>query len=296
MARAVHTDPTTPVNVQPLGSTGWGDPVFSEEFNGAVQVVSEGVDSFVRFRDNGPLWAAQYPNWPRFNEQSPGGRHTNTDQSAYYTLDQIETGTGSLRLGIEKTPTNGMGYKAGMVQSIESFTPTYGFFEARIRLDSTPTGVWAAWWMSNAVYNTWPPEIDMAEFFDAGTGIVSNVIMPSVPIWENRIAETEIALDWHTYGVAWTSSHVTFYLDGAVVGTKATDLPTTPQYLILNHGARSPLNPTFDSGLMEIDYVRAWEVDGSIASSLVLRGDGVPLHLYRLSESGLVPITATRRT
>lgn len=293
MARATHTDPATPLNVQPLGSTGWGDPVFSEEFNGGVEVVSGGEDSTIRFRDGGPTWATQYPAWSRFEEQVPGGNHTNTDQAAYYTLDQVGTAAGSLNLSAEKTITNGMAYKAGMIQSIESFTPHFGFFEARIRLDAVPQGVWGAWWMSNAVTNTWPPEIDVAEFFDSGTGVVANVFMPAIPLRETQIGPASIALNWHTYGVKWTATEVTFYLDGNVVGTQTEDIPDVPQYLILNHGARTPNLPTFDSGLMEVDYVRAWAVDGQTAapSSDLQTFTGQPLALKIIKDGVLVPVT-----
>lgn len=249
-------DPATPAGTQPVGLSGW-TLAMSEEFNGTVTVTDPTL-GYVRFRDNGPTWATWYPDWPRFNSQSPGGNHTNTDEAAYYETDMVGTGSGALRLSIDNTPTGGLPYRAGMIQSLPSFTPQYGFFEARLRIDQVNTGIWPSWWMSNSTTDQWPPEIDIAEIYDAGTGILSNIYVPSVSTYSQKIAESATATTYHTYGCSWTTSGVVFYLDGVQVAARSTNVPATPQYLLLNQGARTPSNPTFPTGLMEVDYVRAW--------------------------------------
>lgn len=248
-------DPDTG-SVQPVGQAGW-TLAMSEEFNG-TPTISDPTLGYVQFRPGGPQWATWYPDWPRFDSQSPGGNHTNTDEAAYYQTGMVSTGSGSLRLTMDKTATGGLPYRGGMIQSLPSFTPLYGFFEARLRLDHVDTGVWAAWWMSCSDYNAWPPEIDVAEVYDAGTGILSNIFVPSVANYSQKIGESSAGLAFHTYGCEWSPAGVAFYLDGVQVAGRTTNVPATHQYLILNHGARLPANPTWQSGLMEVDYVRAW--------------------------------------
>jgi beta-glucanase (GH16 family) len=249
-------DPDTTAGVQPVGLSGW-TLAMSEEFNGTPNI-TDATNGYLNFRTGGPTWSAWYPNWSMFTSQSPGGNHTNTDQAAYYQADQIATSGSSLQLSINKTATNGMAYRAGMIQSLQSFTPKYGFFEAKLRIDAVPTGVWPAWWMSTSVTNTWPPEIDIAEIYDAGTGILANIFQPSIATYTQKIAESATATTYHTYGCSWTASNVTFYLDGVNVGGRSTNIPNTNQYLIMNAGARIPASPTFSTGLLEVDYIRAW--------------------------------------
>lgn len=251
------TDPATPRNVQPAGESGWGDPVFSEEFNGSVQVVTEAEDSFVRFRDGGPVWAAQYPDWPRFNAQVPGGNHTNTNQDAYFTLDQVNTSAGNLVLGTVKQATEGLPYKAGMIQSIPTFTPEQGYFEVRCRATATPSHLWPAAWLSNSNVNEWPPEID---FFE----VIAGNVMQNVYGSHSTTTTPEPASfsgQWHTYGVEWTPDVVRFRIDGVVRSERGNPgVPDTPQYLILNSGAEA--GATLQSYDFLVDYVRVWDPEG----------------------------------
>ena len=253
-----YTDPDTALNVQPVGQSGYGDPVVSEEFNGAVTIVNAGT-GLVRFRDNGPSWATWYPDWPRFNAQSPGGNHTNTDEDCYYATNKTATASGALVLACDKQQTvAGLPYTAGMIQSLPFFTPQYGYFEARIKLASIVNGTWPAFWSSCANYDQWPPEIDFWEQFGNNPTYESHVYMPGGSY--NDTGNVATQTNYNVYGCRWTPSAVTFYCNGTQTGSTSSQVPDTPLYVIIKNGARAPTNPTFDSCDLSIDYIRCWEL------------------------------------
>lgn len=252
-------DPATGT-VQPVGQTGW-TLAMSEEFGGTM-TVTDSTLGYVKFRSDGPTWATWYPDWPMFDSQSPGGNHTNTNYAAYYATSKVSLdGAGTLRLACDKQVTaTGLPYTAGMIQTLPSYTPTYGYFEARIKVDTAGvTGHWPAWWASASAFNTWPPEIDIWEYFGNGTQYNNNTFMVGQSTFTTTATATQDA--YHVYGCKWTASTVVFYLDGTVTNTvtNVAQVPQTAQYLLLNNGARDVANPTFTSNGISVDYVRAWQ-------------------------------------
>jgi beta-glucanase (GH16 family) len=251
-----YTDPDTPYFAQPVGLSGYGDPVFSDEFNGALTVTDAGL-GYVTTRSGGPTYATWYPNWPRFNAQSPGGNHTNTDQAAYYATGKVAVTGGELVLACDQqTTVAGLPYTAGMLTTLPFYTPMYGYFEAKVKVSATAGGLWPAWWMSCSNFDTWPPEIDTWEHFDAADTYVSNVYIPGQSYVGSNRSATQTA--YHVYGSLWTSGGVWFYRDGALIESTTTIVPSAPMYLILNNGARTPASPSFSSITMSVDYVRCW--------------------------------------
>lgn len=248
-------DPATPAGVQPVGLSGL-TLAMSEEFNGAITVVDSG-NGLIRFRDDGPQWATWYPSWPRFNAQSPGGNHTNTDQNSYYDTSKVSVAAGALVLAADKQVTvSGLAYTTGMIQSLSFFTPKYGVFEARIRLLARQANLWPAWWLSCSDYDTWPPEIDIWEHFGNGSG--TNNTYESHVYGGTAFNDTEDAGDltaWHVYSAEWRADGVRFYRDGSLTGSTSNS-PATPQYLLLNNGAT--MSAAFSSAQVQVDYIRCW--------------------------------------
>lgn len=238
---AFPVDPTTPAGVQPVGGSGL-TLTFSDEFNGSSVDLNK--------------WDYAYPDWPRFNAQTPGGRYTNTDNANCYDLAHIAVGNGSCVLTAERVSTiAGLPYTSGMLSSLPSYTPKYGFAETRLRMSSMPANTWPAAWMSCSVYNQWPPEIDYME-----TGLVGNTVNLNNVYLDGSSYKGEVPgvdfTEWHTFGMLWTPSGVTFYLDGVQTNT-TTASPNAEQYLILNLAVSNGAN--FTSSSMEIDYIRYWQ-------------------------------------
>jgi hypothetical protein len=144
-----------------------------------------------------------------------------------------------------------------MIQSLPSFAPLYGYFEARLKIDTASvTGHWPAWWASCSTVNTWPPETDFFEYFASGTTYENNTYIPGGPNFNSTATAT--VTNYNVYGCRWNSTNTTWYLNGTQTNQTSASNPAAAMYLILNNGARTPTNPVFSSNGMSVDYVRAW--------------------------------------
>ena len=158
-------------------------------------------------------------------------------------------------------------YMSGMLSNRESFSQTYGYFEAKMQLPAG-AGVWPAFWLMRHD-DQWPPELDVLEAWgsDAGGG--------SFAVGTLHTAETGTHLTdggasyladgttaMHTYGILWTPETLTWYIDG--VELKSVPTPADmhdPMYMIVNL-ALSPgdLDPNLTSEL-KVDYIHAYSLD-----------------------------------
>ena len=65
---------------------------------------------------------------------------------------------------------------------------------------------------------------------------------------------------WHTFGADWEPGSVTYYYDGAAVGTITSGITSSPMYVILNLGTdHSNSGPLQAPATMRVDYVRVWQ-------------------------------------
>lgn len=106
----------------------------------------------------------------------------------------------------------------------------YGKMEIRAKATKAK-GTWSAGWMlgSNISEIGWPKcgEIDI---FESMNGSVPQTI--HCPMWNNSkenknydtgLTQADVAKEYHTYGVIWTESTITFTVDGRVTGTLDAD-------------------------------------------------------------------------
>lgn len=252
-------DPATTPGQQPVGQSGWA-LVQSEEFTGTMSV-TDSVKGFVKFRDTGYEWSTWYPEWQMFVDDNPTAKwHTNTNYDAYYDTSKVSLdGAGSLLLKCDKQAQSGCNYTAGMIQSLPNSNYLYGYFEARIKIATQGvTGHWPAWWVTSSATNTWPPEIDIWEYFGDASGSYWNNTFLQSGTYSSATSTTTTA--WHTYGCKWTSTSVTWYRDGAQTNTiGSTGTPTSAQYLIVNNGSQKSASPVFTANDMWVDYIRVWQ-------------------------------------
>jgi beta-glucanase (GH16 family) len=163
-----------------------------------------------------------------------------------------------------------------------------GYFEAYMS-----TTDWSAFWLycadrpwvwgnlvlpSNPL--TWTNEIDIIET-DPGAALANNVTttihnntssdggVPDVinPNNNNMISNGPVESTWHTYGMLWTQSQVTWYVDNVEVCTYPTFVSTwQPVQLILTAAPRgvngSPSNVL--PPITRIQWVRVWEPAGYV--------------------------------
>jgi len=155
-------------------------------------------------------------------------------------------------------------FTSGLITTEKSFRQTYGYYEIRAKVPLVQ-GAWPAFWLL-PTDSSWPPEIDILEqiggrtvFFSKHSkagGVDSHATTP----WPLHDAEA-----FHTYGLLWTASTLTWYLDGRAVAATATPSDMTkPMYLLANlaMGGRWPGNPDprTASAAFQIDYIRAYSL------------------------------------
>jgi beta-glucanase (GH16 family) len=159
------------------------------------------------------------------------------------------------------------------------FSQTYGYFEITARVPSG-AGLWPAFWML-PVDQGWPPEIDIAEILGGDSRTAYFSLHSGDAAWvraeprsynastttDASSAGGDLSEDFHRYAVDWRPETITFYLDNAVVGRRATPADMhKPFYLIVNlavGGAGSwagpPSHETRFPASLAIRSIRIWK-------------------------------------
>lgn len=224
------------------GASGWGVPVFGDEFNGTAMDSSK--------------WNVEGPQHPN-----------NSQENDCYSPKAVSVSGGYLNISIRDTPCRVGGsswpYTAGQIDTNGHFNPTYGYFEARIYSPGA-NGVidnWPAWWM----YGTsWPAngEIDIFEGLSGSAGEHFAYGPSGNPIWQGGSETGQDFTGWHTYGVDWQPGSLTYYYDGKDVATITQGVTNQPMRLVLDDTTAPPGNdggPVSVPSTMKVDYVRAWK-------------------------------------
>ena len=197
----------------------------------------------------------------------------------YYTdrLENAKVEDGVLKITAQKENYEGAPYTSARIITLGKFDFTYGKVEVRAKLP-VGGGTWPAIWMlgSNISSVGWPAsgEMDIMEHVGNNPGtVISAVHTPSSHGNTQNVATTEvdnISSEFHVYGVEWDENKLAFSVDGEVHYTYSPSTKndsTWPfnkdQFLILNIAVGGTLggeiDPDFNSGTMEVDYVRVYQ-------------------------------------
>lgn len=143
---------------------------------------------------------------------------------------------------------------------------TYGRFEVRARLNtSAPKNVMAGY---NTAILLWPKssrwpidgEIDISEIFTGGYGeSCSFVHWASDNKQKGKCKDIDTA-QWHTYATEWTSSKISFYIDGVLYYevTEAAAIPHNPHFLAFQLDVAKANSRTNGTNL-EVDWARIYK-------------------------------------
>lgn len=157
---------------------------------------------------------------------------------------------------------------ASMISTERSFGQTYGYWEVRAKLNSTPKNNHFSLWML-PVRPAWPPEIDLLETVidinNQGAGILSSANSHGEsPAQDITFFKPDAGmLDvWHTYGFHWTETEMTWYVDGKVVRSHP-NFVNEPMYFLGSWEVGGNWVGDIDANTpwpqeMEIDYVRVY--------------------------------------
>jgi hypothetical protein len=189
--------------------------------------------------------------------------------SAYNPFSLISGGGLDIRL--QKNSNN---WTSGVLTSVDShgigFSQQYGYFEMKAQL---PTGLdtWPAFWLLNTAAKSSgapPGEIDIMEYIS--NPAFPNYIATTLHDWSNSstvdLSHNLVTLPtngYHTYGMLWTATTMTFYFDGTVTFQCPTpSIMQQPYYLLVDLGIGGgwPTNGTPSPDDMLVQYVRAYSL------------------------------------
>ena len=161
---------------------------------------------------------------------------------------------------------DGYQYTSGAINTSQSFSQTYGYFEMRAELPAGQ-GYWPAFWLLPE-NGSWPPEIDVIEMLGNNPSVYYTSIHSGTASAEVNAGQGNTVLDtsagFHTYGVDWEPEFITFYFDGSPVYQTPTPADmNTPMYMIANLAVGGSWPGDVDAstpfpGQMQIDYIRAY--------------------------------------
>jgi beta-glucanase (GH16 family) len=214
---------------------------------------------------------------------------------AIVTPDAVSVGGGAMTI---KTYTEAGTHYVGMIATQKvgpvGFEQRYGYFEARVKFDNAP-GQWSAFWLQSPTLGnpladpaTAGVEMDIAEHrtrcvtptqICGSSSDISDRIQEAL-IWDGYGADSKSAVQlsdplpglgngsWHTWGLRWTPTDLTFYYDDTAIWSKTEPISRRSQFVILSSEvgqffAGAPPQAGYGSfqtttTTMQVDYVRAW--------------------------------------
>ncbi len=188
-------------------------------------------------------------------------------------------------------------YTSGMIASYPSFSQKYGYFETSMKLP-VGAGMWPAFWlmpMADPRPSTtpwpwtsviWPPEIDIMENIGIPTevsfhshfsaeyplpGSLSNTWFNGGFVGSTYIGGPDFSAGFHTFGLDWEPTGLTWYVDGIARFTSTQNLPPGSlipgnMFVIANLSIGRPGSyPGAPNGLtvfpqnLDIDYIRVYQ-------------------------------------
>ena len=166
----------------------------------------------------------------------PGG-----DPGAQWGVGHVHVSGGELQLSTWQDQAYGGKWVAGGLCQC-GVAQTYGAYFVRSKLTGAgPTQVELLWPKTG-----WPPEIDFNETDGGTTASQATVIYPTV----NNQVHNQVVVDmtqWHTWGVIWTPTLITYTLDGHVWGQvdSSTGIPHQPMTLDIQQQTWCGAAPSF---------------------------------------------------
>lgn len=210
-------------------------------------------------------------------------------RDALATADALEVRDGVLTV---TTFTEGGLHHSGFLYTEGKFAARYGYFEARIRFVTSP-GTWCAFWLLSPTVGiplgdpgTAGTEIDVVEHRvtdQSGWDDLADMVALNIN-WDGydenkKTVQAVLPLpdgspiqgEWHTYGVLWTETGYTFYVDEMALWTTQAAVSHVPHDVRLTceveDASWAGYVPAEGYGSretsvtrMEVDWVRGWQL------------------------------------
>ncbi len=212
------------------------------------------------------------------------------DRRSHFTKDNVILGGGMVRLRMERKTGHENDdpkrkrtqYAVGFLDTFGKWTQRYGYFEARMKVPTSP-GLWPAFWLMPDRGPSSDPQWKRA---DTGSGGMEFDIMEHLTRWGPY--RYNIAMHWDGYGkehkstgsehnyvrpdkdgfitsgLLWTPGSAVFYCNGRIVAEwkcdRVSSVPSYPIFDMVTGGWDN--NPLEDDKLpadFTIDYIRVWQ-------------------------------------
>jgi Ca2+-binding RTX toxin-like protein len=208
---------------------------------------------------------------------------TTLSSGGVVAVDPFTLSNGVLTIKATPTPANlsaaagGAPYLSGMINTSGDFDFKYGYVEMRAQLPAGQ-GFWPAFWLRWADGGRYG-EADIMEMLgqkptftystlhynDAAGSHISKVVRSTV---------SDLSKGFHTFGLDWTATSMTFYVDGVALGSTATpNALKTSMYIIANLAvggwAGMPDASTPWPGTYAIDYIKVFQSAADLAGTTV---------------------------
>ncbi|GAA3235677.1 glycoside hydrolase family 16 protein [Actinocorallia longicatena] len=196
---------------------------------------------------------------------------------AYYDPAQaVQNGHGRLLITAKKNKTarkcwyGTCKYTSARLQTSGRFTQKYGRFAARIKFP-TGKGIFPAFWLQNPNAKGGTKkysEIDIAEVYGAHTNSILGAAHQKKKVKDTKkVFKKPLHARYHTYGVDWTPTEVTWWVDGKAYGRMKRYKGWSfnqPMQIIMNlqiggNWQGPPNAATRFPAVMAVDYVRVYE-------------------------------------
>ena len=179
------------------------------------------------------------------------------DPSGRFEPGHVRTSKGLLRIGTWRDPSHRNHWATGGVCLCGAPT-TYGAFFVRSRVTAPgPDDAQLLW----PVDNSWPPELDFNETGKSPMASSWTDHYASPTTWVQHTRKINV-VHWHTWGIVWTPTSVTFVVDGKAWGqlTGKAQIPTLPMTLDLQSQTWCGILPECPrrSSAMLVDWVVAY--------------------------------------
>ncbi|KAJ5704179.1 hypothetical protein N7493_011317 [Penicillium malachiteum] len=172
-----------------------------------------------------------------FNYNYPWG-DTHNGAAIMSSANAVISTPGTLTLNATYTGNSDYAYDSGTVYAKQSFTveESGGLDFSADFLAPVALGTWPAFWLDGV--NSWPPEVDIAEW--KGDGEISFNTFNTSSIVEAVNVDYPDATEFHTVKAEFRDENgsdvsIKFYLDGTLITTQyASGLTGQPLYLIID--------------------------------------------------------------
>jgi len=152
------------------------------------------------------------------------------DPTGRFERNHVWDADGMLHIGTWRDPMRRDKWATGGI-CLCGVHPTYGAFFVRSRVTSTGPDDAQLLWPLN---NSWPPELDFNETGIAPMASTWTDHYRSPKTWVQKTQKINVQR-WHTWGIIWTPTAITFVVDGHAWGqlTAKAQIPDLPMTLDL---------------------------------------------------------------